>query len=102
LKTEKEELLERIDNAYKHDATKFGLFYRLLTELPPEIGKLTNLIELDLSVNKLAKYSFSLPVIPNLFRNLMHKMLSGLTPFYIKIQILCRFPEILKQSLSWT
>ncbi len=46
-------LLEIIDKAARDGATRLSFFDRDLTDLPPEIGRLTNPIELDLSSNQL-------------------------------------------------
>ncbi len=43
-----------IQNAIWGNATELDLSYKRLTSLPPEIGKLTHLKKLDLSINQLS------------------------------------------------
>lgn len=50
----REELLQRIEQAYREKTTSFDLSFRRLSTLPPEIGQLTNLQQLYLRDNELS------------------------------------------------
>ena len=49
----RDELIALIDQAADDEWTKLDLSSKGLTELPPEIGKLTNLTQLSLSYNQI-------------------------------------------------
>ena len=50
---DQQELLQRIEQAAKEEATSLNLSGNQLTELPPEIGQLTSLTTLNLDSNQL-------------------------------------------------
>jgi GTPase SAR1 family protein len=75
----KEKLLKIIKQATKDGVTTLDLSEKGLTELPPEIGQLSNLTELDLSYNQLTALPPTIAQLTNLLvLNLSGNQLTGL------------------------
>ncbi|NEQ51880.1 MAG: GTP-binding protein [Leptolyngbya sp. SIO3F4] len=76
---EQDELLKIIEKAVEGKATKLDLSSSDLTELPAEIGQLTNLLELDLRDNQLSSLPIEIGQLTNLsVLNLSANQLSNL------------------------
>lgn len=77
----KKGLLEEIQAASKSNATKLFLRDSQLSELPPQIGQLTNLNELDLSGNQISKLPPEIGQLKNLTWLYLHNnQISALPP----------------------
>ncbi len=63
---EREELLRLIDRAADEQWTELDLAGMDLTELPPEIEKLTNLTNLDLSFNQITEIPVAIDQLTSL------------------------------------
>ncbi|MEM7342825.1 MAG: COR domain-containing protein [Chloroflexota bacterium] len=77
----KDELLKIIEDAAKSGETRLDLSYYELSELPPEIGQLTNLTKLDLKFNQLSELPPEIGKLTSLTSlNLYTNQLSELPP----------------------
>ncbi|MDQ1591741.1 MAG: internalin [Pyrinomonadaceae bacterium] len=84
--TNSQEILTLIENAAKEDWTKLDLTNNKLTSLPPEIAKLTGLIDLDLSGNKLTSLPSEITRLTGLtYLYLRNNQLTSLPPEITKL-----------------
>ena len=85
---DRQELLERIEQAAKEGWTELKLFNKKITELPPEIGQLQNLTQLDLSSNQLSALPPEITQLQNLTRlYLSGNQLSALPPEILQLPL---------------
>ncbi|MBN1120741.1 MAG: leucine-rich repeat domain-containing protein [Anaerolineae bacterium] len=80
---ERGELLAIIERAKRDKATRLNLAFEIISELPPEIGQLTNLRDLNLSDNQLSTLPDEFVQLTNLTRldlnnNELHMLPEGL------------------------
>jgi internalin A len=104
----REELLEVIEKVKRSKQTSLKLCWKQIKELPPEIGKLTNLTSLDLCSNQLRTLPEEIGQLTNLTSlNLRNNQLTtlpesigqlaNLTTFYLSCNQLRTLPEEIGQ-----